>query len=298
MDTRQNIYSLSDKERTAFRDALVKLKADGTYDPFIARHFEAMNHPAPMTGETLTLRDSAHSGPAFGPWHRWYLRDFELALQSVSPGVMLPYWDWSADADAGSPQSANLWTDAFVGGDGDPTNNGVVPDGPFTGWIAMIRNAAGTLVPRGFPGLVRQIGQLVATLPGGAEVADCLLEGVYDSSPWERLSTPSFRNRLEGWLRRPGESGAQLHNRVHVWVGGDMIAATSPNDPVFWLHHANIDRLWAKWQGEAANPDYQPSSGGPPGHGLNDAMVDLGAPGITPSSVLDYKAMGYDYDVL
>ena len=46
----------------------------------------------------------------------------------------------------------------------------------------------------------------------------------------------------------PGESGSQLHNRVHIWVGGDMGPGTSPNDPVFYLHHCNVDRLWALWQ--------------------------------------------------
>jgi len=27
-----------------------------------------------------------------------------------------------------------------------------------------------------------------------------------------------------------------------------MAGTNSPADPVFWLHHANIDRLWAEWQ--------------------------------------------------
>ena len=27
-----------------------------------------------------------------------------------------------------------------------------------------------------------------------------------------------------------------------------MVDMTSPNDPVFWLHHCNIDRLWAEWR--------------------------------------------------
>jgi hypothetical protein len=33
-------------------------------------------------------------------------------------------------------------------------------------------------------------------------------------------------------------------NLVHRWVNGNMVSMASPNDPVFWLHHANIDRLW------------------------------------------------------
>ena len=39
-----------------------------------------------------------------------------------------------------------------------------------------------------------------------------------------------------------------LHNFGHIWVGGDMASAISPLDPAFWLHHAQIDKIWADWQ--------------------------------------------------
>ena len=40
-----------------------------------------------------------------------------------------------------------------------------------------------------------------------------------------------------------------LHNRVHVWVGGTMSEIpVAAFDPVFWAHHTMIDRLWAIWQ--------------------------------------------------
>ena len=42
--------------------------------------------------------------------------------------------------------------------------------------------------------------------------------------------------------------GSQLHNRVHLWVGGNMAPMTSPNDPVFFLHHCFVDKAWADWQ--------------------------------------------------
>lgn len=37
------------------------------------------------------------------------------------------------------------------------------------------------------------------------------------------------------------------HNPVHDVIGGIMATMDSPLDPVFWLHHANIDRLWVAW---------------------------------------------------
>ena len=44
------------------------------------------------------------------------------------------------------------------------------------------------------------------------------------------------------------ENGDRLHGDRHGWVGRSMILWSSPNDPIFWMHHANVDRLWASWQ--------------------------------------------------
>lgn len=71
------------------------------------------------------------------------------------------------------------------------------------------------------------------------------------------------RNHLEGWR------GVNLHNRVHVWVSGRMATGVSPppptppNDPVFWLHHAFIDKLWADWQKRHPRSPYLPAAGIP-----------------------------------
>jgi tyrosinase len=75
-------------------------------------------------------------------------------------------------------------------------------------------------------------------------------ENLYDTPPYS--FSPfiiGFRNRIEGWVTQRGDrrvktSGSQLHNRVHLWVGGrwqqdgetkygSMVLMTSPNDPVF-----------------------------------------------------------------
>ncbi len=51
----------------------------------------------------------------------------------------------------------------------------------------------------------------------------------------------------------------KIHNRVHSWVGGTMfLLETAPADPLFWMHHANVDRIWWQWQqsqqGKGQNP--------------------------------------------
>jgi polyphenol oxidase len=49
-------------------------------------------------------------------------------------------------------------------------------------------------------------------------------------------------------FQSPGQLESGPHNYVHGWIGGDMGRfATAARDPLFWLHHANIDRLWEMW---------------------------------------------------
>jgi Common central domain of tyrosinase len=60
----------------------------------------------------------------------------------------------------------------------------------------------------------------------------------------------------------------EYHNTVHMWVGGNTMPypMQSPNDPMFWLHHANVDRIWAEWQ--VKNPSVLPPLSG------GDAFMD------------------------
>lgn len=51
-----------------------------------------------------------------------------------------------------------------------------------------------------------------------------------------------------------------IHGGVHIWVGGTMSdASVSPADPVFWLHHANLDRLWWVWYNSSAGNHQNPT---------------------------------------
>src|SRR5690606_18213065 len=104
-----------------------------------------------------------------------------------------------------------------------------------------------------------------------------------DVSPWENFTTNYFAS-----LRQVSEG---IHNTVHRWVagivgtnpndendpGGTMLKMTSPNDPVFWLHHAAIDRLWSIWQEVRTAPDFLgPSTGTTPapiGHRAGASMI-------------------------
>ena len=77
------------------------------------------------------------------PWHREFLRRFELDLQKEVPGVTIPYWDCAADAaivsnnDTPPWKKLPIWQEDFMGGNGDPENDYKVMDGPFKDWITQ-----------------------------------------------------------------------------------------------------------------------------------------------------------------
>lgn len=131
-------------------------------------------------------------------------------------------------------------------------------------------------------------------LPTAPEVENALNVVPYDRAPWH------FQSGVGGGSFRAGLEGG-IHNPGHMWTGGSMMAMSSPNDPVFWLHHCNIDRLWALWQQRNPGSSYLPPSGTPRvvrGHALDDPMRpwDQEANPPTPSKVLDHQALGYSYD--
>jgi tyrosinase len=112
--------------------------------------------------------------------------------------------------------------------------------------------------------VTRNIGAF-ANLPDATAVATVMGNGTFST----------FAPALEG-----------VHNSGHVWVGGSMGSVpTAPADPVFWMHHAEIDRIWAEWQ--AANPGQNPNLAG------SAAIMDPWPENETATR--DITALGYNY---
>jgi len=311
-----NAALAANKPNTAlmkFRQAVVALKAASSklpaphtqlngYDDYVYIHQQSMAsdpaHPMPPDGP-----HPGHRGPMFFPWHREFLRQFENDLRTVSgdPSICVPYWDFSRDqasADPGYP-----FIDDFLGGNGVGANN-VVETGVFAqanGWTLNLGASSA---------LQRQFGVQTPSLPTTGAITGSLAETTYDSAPFDStvVGSDSFRNLVEGWVGP--QSGPNVHNRVHVWVGGSMLPSTSPNDPVFFLNHAKEDELWAVWmQKHPLVPHYTPpdSYSVPPAQHhlkrLSDDMDSLseyfGAGTIDrPIDLLDHKAISwYDTDL-
>ncbi len=270
---RRNIYTLTPDELRRLTNAMNALRADGTYQRFSDLHMQAMMTASPPNTAN-TFRNVAHRGPAFLAWHRAFVNDFEDQLRRVDPSVSLPYWQF--ENESGSiPQ---VFSAAYFGGDGTISQGNRVTNGPFANWNIIRRIGRD---PDGQP-----------SLPPSSDIAAALNNTVYDSAPYNENSR-GFNMSMEGWVGNNAPWG--VHNRVHGYIGGDMITMGSADDPIFWLVHTNVDRLWWEWQLDNGINTYVPQNGGPAGHNLNDTMRFLNRP-TTPANTLNIRNLGYDYN--
>ncbi len=85
------------------------------------------------------------------------------------------------------------------------------------------------------------------------------------------------------------------HNLMHGFVGGDMNdLMRAPNDPIFWLHHANVDRAWTLWRRHNPDAVYPQAWQEEVLSGLIDADGQP-APSMTAGATTETFAFGYTY---
>ncbi|MBL4684654.1 MAG: tyrosinase family protein [Nannocystaceae bacterium] len=247
MGIRKSVANMNDAQRDAFRDALAGMKvvpAGATvspYDRLVALHGAVMSVRVRFANGQSQQGNLAHGGIGFLPWHRQYLLDFEAELHKIAPNVDLPYWDWS-DSDT----LAKLFTPAFLGAlNVVPAPVGLQnppPPQPVTNGALFPLAVHPELQDLYGTPLTRRTLQGTNWPPSANQVKD-LTETFL-----------SLGTRHELWVFRllleTGYAGyiTASHNAGHNFIGGHMASGFSPNDPVFWLHHANVDRLWSIWQ--------------------------------------------------
>ena len=220
------------------------------YDLFVIWHYRTMHHKVPPSNNDD--RYAAHGGPLFLPWHRIMLLAFEYNLQVAlgDAGFALPYWDWVADGSTASPLWSN--TEDFLGtgsGGGLYYDPNLDPNLPGQYAVRLYEDPDGKFGQISPRGVLRELGKQ-DRLPNTTDVETAAKATEFDGPRYSGKST-GFRHNLE----------VNLHNHVHNWVGGDrgdMGPSSSPNDPVFFLHHCNVDRIWEAWMQTNNRRTYQP----------------------------------------
>lgn len=256
--------------------------------------------PAPTAVPTSPLPSSSvmnkywnqcqHQSWFFPPWHRGYLIALEAQVRAEVINLggpenwALPYWNYFGSGDQykippaftkkqlpdGEPNP--LYVTARYG----PNNNGVI-------YVDTSK--------------VNQ---------------KCQGNTIYTGSN-SNTTAPGYGGPVTGFHHNNGDSGnleSNPHNGVHTQVGGSTSVhaglmsypGTAGLDPIFYLHHCNIDRMWAAWNGKGnSNPSDNNWLEGPAAIGEREfsmPMPDGSSWNFTPQDVDDMSKVDYDYEDL
>lgn len=84
------------------------------------------------------------------------------------------------------------------------------------------------------------------------------------------------------------------HNPVHNLIGGAMgVVTISPKDPIFWVHHGNIDRLWAAWTNAGGGRTMPPRTDA---YWKGSFNYGAGVPTMARTWAISEPALGYQYE--
>lgn len=246
---RKNAATLSAAERDRFLVAMGKLNdaGHGIFQGFRDTH----------VAQSI---DEAHGFPAFPAWHRAYLLDLERSLQAIDAAVALPYWRFDEPAPS-------LFDAAFLGMPPDDPAQGdtiVFPHGhPLEFW----KTDDSPSIDR------RPLFDITGPPP----------QSLDDGTQWVISQNDTIALGTEYADFRSLEFAP--HGNAHVSFRGPISSVpTAARDPLFFLLHANVDRLWAFWQwlnhrtdpADAATYSLGGSLAGPRpgliGHNLDDTM--------------------------
>jgi tyrosinase len=210
---RMNIKELeNDSEASETFMTAMKLSIEsGEYSKLVTHHSQFMF-------DIHSFGGSPHTNERFLPWHRVYLLKFENLLnetmRKANPGkeynIAIPYWNWEQYREIPS----------------------------------LLRDFMPTMDVEVY--LYDDNNQ-----PTGSQVVNLQVERSLDPDFGNQLPKDNIIKQImakDTFVEFSDRLEKIPHNRVHVLVGGTMSnPLVSPLDPLFWLHHANIDKIWASW---------------------------------------------------
>ncbi|CAN8106402.1 unnamed protein product [Discula destructiva] len=271
------------------------------FDDFVATH---MN-------QTSTI----HLTGNFLSWHRYFILLYEQALQGeCGYEGSLPYWDWPLSALTGLETSPIYdGSDTSMSGNGEYIAN--KPD-LYTGGVTLPAGSGGGCVYSGpFANMTVNLGPVSLALPGNISTTNPHNDtGIFSWNPrclkrdltdyiiqkynnaaavldtvllWDTIS--DFQLSLQGINITTGANYLGPHGGGHWSMGGDpgRDLFASPGDPVFYLHHTMIDRVWWMWQMQAPADRISGSTA------VGGTVTFLNDPPSRNASLDDYNQYGY-----
>jgi tyrosinase len=250
---RKEVSSLTSAQIDAYRKGVALMKTRAFNDP-TSWIYQANMHGFPTSSAICPVVGTPqpawstcqHGSFFFLAWHRMYLYYFERILRaSVQKATNnptlefnLPFWNYEDPNLRTLPKPfrdpANTATNSLYVQQRTSNCNG--------GQACISAADASDTVALG-------LGPFCSG-PGGTAGAGCT-SGISSDESFGGGFTAAPTHSGSG----PGELELQPHGVVHNAVGGNTgwmsFFTCAARDPIFWLHHANIDRLWQKWLNQA-----------------------------------------------
>ncbi|OJD14819.1 hypothetical protein AJ78_04875 [Emergomyces pasteurianus Ep9510] len=212
----------------------------------------------------------SHGSTLFPVWHRPYLSMYEELIsghakaiadsypasirriyQQAAANLRIPYWDWANDPEI--PKSVitpelNINTSEGLMTIPNPLYNYALNPSTKDGFpndiLLKYRNTVRNPNEKG----ESQIEAVQKTLnANGALIRVNTYQLLAGQTNYTVFSTDSLRDSQGGY-----NNLENIHGLIHVSVGGNAGHMTytpwSAYDPIFWLHHTNVDRIVALWQ--------------------------------------------------
>ncbi|KAL5343831.1 hypothetical protein BJX70DRAFT_393253 [Aspergillus crustosus] len=216
----------------------------------------------------------AHNAAPFLPWHRLFVHIYEALLQEYCDyNGPMPYWDWTLDSQ--NLLASPIWN----------TDDGFGPSGSMSLNTDMRISVNGYCVTSG------PFANYTPIYYEGVYHPHCLSRGFLAEETVKRVGDKTLRpDIIADIIRRERNYFDFLlglervsHSSIPYVVQGDFKVLTAPNDPVFYLHHAQVDRLWWSWQ--RVSPERSEQYNGPARNvevveARLDDVLDLGGLGL------------------
>jgi tyrosinase len=266
---RKEYGALTSAQRLSFIDALKCVMTKPSLLPDIPT---SVSRYTDFAAVHVNMTTSIHMDGIFLSWHRHFvhLMETELHACGFSPDLGMPYWDYTLYPYLEkSPMFDGSATS--LGGNGlyDPnTTVSTLPDGETlphgSGGGCVTTGPFGNMTVRFGP---FQFSEVFAGVPPANWTVSnprCLTRDLNDWGVAEYLQQEDIDELLAyttigdfQYNINAVASTAGLHGGGHFGIGGVMFDFfASPQDPAFWLHHGQLDRIWAKWQDSDAGRRY------------------------------------------
>nr|GEW30780.1 polyphenol oxidase I, chloroplastic-like [Tanacetum cinerariifolium] len=249
--TRPAAHKVTSEYLKKFNDAMKAMRDLPDEDPRSFKQ-QAMIHCAYCNGGYTQIESGhgelelqIHNSWLFFPFHRWYLFFFERILGKLinDPTFALPYWNWDNPAGMEIPQ--------IYEGEEKTYKENALFDG-----FRNAKHLPPSVVDLGYDGKDRNITCLKQVSDNLSTMYKEMISNAFNAESFFGGEYRAGDNPIANGASSVGSIERGCHTAIHRWVGNPRMPNdedmgnfySAGYDPLFYAHHANVDRMWTIWK--------------------------------------------------